>query len=65
MWTVAGLGNLVQNAFVPTGYYVYAPSVATQTQARAYSRAPSVRIQVAIKLAGAVQTVNVAVIVNQ
>jgi hypothetical protein len=64
VWTVAGFGDLVQNAFMPTGYYVYAPSVATQTQAARLSRA-SVPIQVAIKLAGAVQTVNVAVIVNQ
>jgi hypothetical protein len=46
------------------GYYVYAPSVASQSAAaRAARQAPV--IQAAVKLAGAIHSVNVLVNVNQ
>lgn len=64
VWTVGGFGTLNQGDFMPTGYYIYQPSVASQSQSQRAKRI-SVPFQIAIKLAGAVQTVNVAVTVNQ
>jgi len=64
VWTVGGFGSLNQNDFMPTGFYIYAPTVASQNQSQRGARV-SVPIQVAIKLAGAVQTVNVQIVVNQ
>ena len=64
VWTVGGFGNLKQGDFMPTGFYIYAPSVSTQNPSVRGARV-SVPIQVAIKLAGAVQTVNVSILVNQ
>lgn len=64
VWNSAGFGLLAQGDFMPKGYYVYAPRVATQNPAdRAARKAPP--IQVAAKLAGAVHDVTVAVTVNQ
>lgn len=64
VWNVGGFGTLQQGDFMPTGYYIFAPSVNVQNPTDRAAR-KSVPIQVAIKLAGAVQTVNVAVTVNQ
>jgi hypothetical protein len=64
VWNVGGFGQLNQGDFMPTGYYIFAPSVNTQNPTDRLAR-KSVPIQVAIKLAGAVQTVNLAVTVNQ
>ena len=64
VWTVGGFGSLKQGDFLSTGYYIYAPTVASQNQSQRGLRI-SVPIQVAIKLAGAVQTVNVQIVVNQ
>jgi hypothetical protein len=64
VWNVGGFGTLKQGDFMPTGFYIFAPSVNTQNPTTRLTRV-SVPIQVAIKLAGAVQTVNVAVTVNQ
>jgi len=63
-WTVGGFGSLKQGQFMPTGYYVYVPPLASQTTAQRASR-KTPPIQVAIKLAGAIQDVNVIVNVNQ
>jgi predicted transcriptional regulator len=49
---------------LPKGYYVFAPPVASQSQAdREARKAPT--IQCAIKLAGAVHSANVAINVNR
>lgn len=64
VWNVGGFGQLQQGDFMPTGYYIFAPSVNTQNPTDRLAR-KSVPIQVAIKLAGAVQTVNLQVTVNQ
>lgn len=64
IWNAAGFGALNQGDLLSKGYYVYAPPVATQSQAdREARKAPA--IQCAIKLAGAVHFVNVAINVNR
>ena len=62
-WTVGGFGDLNMGDFLPKGFYVYAPKVSTQNPSQRSARI-SVPIQVAAKLAGAVQTVNIAISVN-
>jgi hypothetical protein len=63
-WTVGGFGSLQQGQFLPTGFYTFASSLASQQQAQRSARiAPP--IQIAIKLAGAIQYVNIGVLVNQ
>ena len=62
-WTVGGFGQIAQGQFLPRGYYIYAPPVATQTQSARATRL-AVPFQIALKLAGAVQYVNVTVNVN-
>jgi hypothetical protein len=64
VWNVAGFGQLNQGMTLTKGYYVYAPPVATQSQADREAR-KSVPIQVALKLAGAIHSVNVIVTVNR
>jgi len=63
-WNSAGFGTLKQGDFLPKGYYVYAPPVASQAQADREAR-KSVPIQVAVKLAGAIHSVDVIVNVNR
>ena len=62
-WTVGGFGQLASGQFLPRGYYLYVPPVATQTQAARATRL-AVPFQIALKLAGAVQYINVTVNVN-
>lgn len=65
-WTSTGFGTYVNNPSqmtVAKGYYVYAPPVALQPSSNRALRL-SVPFQVAAKLAGAVNTVNVSVLVN-
>lgn len=64
IWQAGGFGTLNDGDFMPTGYYIYQPSVASQPQTQRLARI-SVPFQIAIKLAGAVQTVDVSVTVNQ
>ena len=63
-WNAAGFGQLKQGDTLSKGYYVYAPPVATQSQADREAR-KSVPIQVAVKLAGAVHFVDVIINVNR
>lgn len=63
-WNAGGFGALNEGDYLAKGFYVYAPSVNTQSQADRVAR-KSVPIQVAAKLAGAVRDVNVLVNVNQ
>jgi hypothetical protein len=64
VWNSNGFGTLVQGDFLAKGFYVYAPPVATQSQADREAR-KSVPIQIAAKLAGAVHTVDVTVNVSR
>lgn len=63
VWDADGFGQLSQGDFMPKGFYVYAPPIASQSQSDRSAR-KSVAFQVAAKLAGAVQTVNVLINVN-
>ena len=64
VWTSGGFGSLSMGDFLPKGFYVYAPPIASQNSADRAAR-KSVPIQVAAKLAGAIHTVNVLINVNQ
>lgn len=64
IWSTGGFGILKPNDFLPKGYYIFAPPVATQNVSDRAAR-KSVPFQIALKLAGAVHTVGVAVNVNQ
>ncbi len=62
-WTNAGFGSLNQGDFLKKGYYVYAAPISTQSQA-ARSARQSPPIQIAAKMAGAIETVDVLINVN-
>lgn len=63
-WTAGGFGALQQGQTLSKGYYVYAPTVSSQSQAdREARKAPT--IQIAAKLAGAVHFANVVINVNR
>ncbi len=62
-WNSGGFGTLNQGDYLPKGYYVYQPPVASQSQANRAAR-KSVPFQIAFKLAGAVHTADFAISVN-
>lgn len=63
-WNAGGFGSLQSGQYLKLGYYIYSQPIALQSESdRAARKAPP--IQVALKLAGAIQTVNVLVQVNQ
>ena len=64
IWNAAGFGALKQGDFLPKGFYVYAPPISLQSQSDRDAR-KSVTFQVAVKLAGAIHTVNVIINVNR
>jgi hypothetical protein len=64
VWNAAGFGQLTQGQYLKSGYYIYAQPIALQSESdRALRKAPP--IQVALKLAGSIQTVDVLVNVNR
>lgn len=63
-WNGDGFGQLATGQYMPDGFYVYAPPMATQTQADRDARI-SVPIQVAAKLLGAIHTFDVAITLNR
>jgi len=63
VWNSGGFGTLNEGDFLPKGFYVYQPPVASQSQADRAAR-KSVPFQIAVKLAGAVHYANFAVSVN-
>ena len=63
-WNGDGFGQLETGQYMPDGFYVYAPPMATQTQADRDARI-SVPIQVAAKLLGAIHTFDVAITLNR
>jgi hypothetical protein len=64
VWNADGFGNLNTGDYLKTGYYIYAQPVALQSQSDREARM-SPPIQVAVKLAGAIQSVDVLVDVNR
>ncbi len=64
VWNADGFGQLERAQLLPKGYYVYAPAVAAQSQADREAR-KAVPIQIAVKLAGAVHSVDVQIDVNR
>ncbi|WP_221931090.1 DUF3383 family protein, partial [Telmatospirillum sp. J64-1] len=63
-WNADGFGQLERGDYLPKGFYVYAQAIAAQPQSeREQRKAPP--IQVAVKLAGAVHSVDVAIDVNR
>ncbi len=63
-WNSGGFGTLKQGDFLEKGYYIYAPSITSQSQSDREARM-SVPFQIAVKLAGAVHTVDIAINVNR
>lgn len=64
VWNGPRIGAINPGDMLSTGYYVYAPPVASQSQADREARKAPV-IQVAFKLAGAVHSANIIVNVNR
>ena len=64
VWTGPAIGALNSGDTLSKGYYVYAPPIATQSQADREARKAPV-IQCAIKLAGAVHMADIIVNVNR
>lgn len=64
VWNGDSFGALQSGDTLTKGYYVYAPPVATQSQADREARNSTV-IQVAIKLAGAVHATDIIINVNR
>ncbi len=63
-WQASGFGSLNTGDYLSKGFYVYAPPASSQApQDRAARK--SVPFQIAVKLAGAVQTVDVLINVNR
>ena len=63
-WTTTGFGTLNYGDLLPKGYYVYAPATALQAASARAARF-SVPIQIAVKLAGAIQSANITINVNR
>lgn len=64
VWGQAGFGQIAQGDFLPKGYYIYAPPIASQASADRAAR-KAVPIQTGGKLAGAVDTANLAITLNR
>lgn len=64
IWDSDGFGTLNPGDYMPQGFYVFAPPVSSQSAADRAAR-KSVPIQVAVKLAGAVHTIDVTINVNR
>ena len=63
-WNGPSFGQIATGQFLPKGYYVYTPSVTTQTQAQRQTRILP-PFQVAITLAGGVQGASVLLNINR
>lgn len=64
VWNADGFGSLQEGQMLPTGYYIYAPDINSQSETvRATRVAPT--LQCAIKLGGAIHAANVIINVNQ
>lgn len=64
VWNAAGFGSLQEGQFLKTGYYIYAPPIALQSESDRSAR-ESVAFQAAVKFAGSTQLINLAVTFNR
>lgn len=64
VWNQAGFGSLQQGQYLKTGYYIYAPPIALQSESDRAAR-KSVAFQMAVKFAGSTQTVNLMINFNR
>ncbi len=64
VWQSQGVGQIVEGDYLPLGYYIYQPPIASQPAPDRADR-KSVVFEVLAKLAGAVHTAEVQVSVNQ
>jgi hypothetical protein len=64
VWQSTGFGAISNGSFLPKGYYIYQPLIATQSPAARATRI-SVPFQIAAKTAGAVHGADISVIINQ
>lgn len=62
-WNAGGFGQLATGQFLPKGYYIYTPPIASQAQPSRVAR-QSVAYQIAAKTAGAIQSANIALTIN-
>lgn len=62
-WTAAGFAALKTGSFVEKGYYIYCPPIAKQSQADRAARMAG-PMKIAVKLAGAIHTVDATIDVN-
>jgi hypothetical protein len=63
-WQQTGFGSLNTGDYLPNGFYIYAPPIASQNASDRAAR-KSVTFQVAAKLAGAIHTVDILINVNR
>ncbi len=63
-WNSGGFGTLQRGDFLPKGYYIFCPPVSSQSQSDREAR-KSVPFQIAVKLAGAIHTIDIAINVNR
>jgi hypothetical protein len=63
-WNADGFGQLARGDFLKTGYYIFTPSMASQDQSEREAR-KGPPIQIAIKLAGAIQSSTAILNVNR
>lgn len=64
IWDAPGFGQLQTGQFLKSGFYIFVPSVGLQSQSDRDAR-KSPPFQIAAKLAGAIQSVNVLINVNR
>jgi hypothetical protein len=64
IWDQPGFGQIAQGDFLPKGFYVFAPPLASQPKADREAR-KSVPFQAAAKMAGAVHSVAITINVNR
>lgn len=64
VWTLQGFGSLNEGDTLTSGYYTYAPDIASQSQADREAR-KAVPMQSAIKLAGAIHSATLNINVNR
>lgn len=64
IWNAPGFGQLSQGQYLKLGYYIFAQPIALQSQSDRETRAAP-PITVAIKLAGAIQSVDATINVNR
>lgn len=64
VWNADGFGQLSRGDSLPSGYYIYVAPIATQPQAERETRVGP-PMQIALKLAGAIQELDVLVNVNR